>query len=73
MIHYRLYLLDVAGHITSGRDIHYANDAEAVAAVRDHKRDHGMELWQGPRRVETFPKVFAVPPVAREIVTHAPA
>lgn len=52
MQHYRLYLLDSAGHIRRAVIIEAADDDAAIEACP--KDDASMELWRGDRMVRKF-------------------
>ena len=52
MAHYRIYKLDIAGHIISGADFEGATDREALLAVVGMLRPGtDAEVWQGERLV----------------------
>jgi len=51
---YRLYMLDHRGKITRSIDIRATTDSDAVRRALEAENDHGMELWQGGRRVGVF-------------------
>ena len=48
---YRLYELDEGDHILKAESLEFPSDAEAVAAAQDRAGPHGVELWQGSRRI----------------------
>jgi hypothetical protein len=58
MAHYRLYFLRIDSHINDAVDLECPDDAAASRLVETHRadrrHDHGMELWQGARRVRAF-------------------
>jgi hypothetical protein len=51
---YRLYFLDSDGHIKRAVELHCASDAEAIAAVEQHRDGRAMELWDRARVVRKF-------------------
>ena len=54
MTDYRLYLLDIEGHIRRAVDLECEDDGEAVETARRQVKDAPMELWQGARVVRKF-------------------
>ncbi|MBR0756084.1 hypothetical protein JQ604_28250 [Bradyrhizobium jicamae] len=54
MADYRVYVLDVSGHITDRLDLDCADDAEAVKVARRRLSDPDIEVWQGTRMVAKF-------------------
>jgi hypothetical protein len=52
---YRIYLLGADGHIVAPPIVAECDDdAAAVAAARDHKHQHTVEIWQSSRKVATI-------------------
>lgn len=51
MVAYRAYILKADGHFKGVVELDCATDAEALAAVRGVKAEHGVELWLGRRKV----------------------
>lgn len=48
---YRLYELDEGDHILKAASLEFPSDGEALAAARARAGVHGLEVWQGSRRV----------------------
>jgi hypothetical protein len=61
---YRLYFLDAEGHIKRRVELDCCDDDEAIEQASKHDIGHGMELWNGPRRVKGF-STPAYEPAAR--------
>lgn len=59
MGHYRLYFLDERGRIVRPLDLECDTDQQALTLAREHRRQHGMELWQGTRLVGRIPSPAA--------------
>jgi hypothetical protein len=57
---YRLYVLDLNGHILSAADFRAENDAEARQRAIAAATTQRIDLWQGARRIGSF----GVPPAA---------
>jgi hypothetical protein len=54
MTEYRAYLIGRDGHIQGYEPLSCADDAAAVAAAKPLIGSHGVEIWQGARRVVTL-------------------
>ena len=62
MPQYRIYFLNHAGQISRPAEIvDCADDAEATKRARQLVEENDVELWQGGRLVELFPKRVRVP------------
>jgi hypothetical protein len=48
---YRIYALGAGGEIVSGADLSATNDSSALYEAAEHPNLHGIEIWQGNRRV----------------------
>jgi hypothetical protein len=48
---YKLYFLDAAGHIRRSMDLRRPDDREAIAEANIFANEHGLELWEGARKV----------------------
>jgi hypothetical protein len=57
---YRIYALGAGGEIVSGADLSATNDSSALYEAAEHPNLHGIEIWQGNRRV-----ALVSPPSAR--------
>jgi len=47
MPEYRLYLLDQHGHIARRKDLHVADDRQAIAEAKQFVDGRIVELWSG--------------------------
>lgn len=56
MIHYRIYLLNEAGHVFQGLDCEVADDLEALELAMPLSRDRPVEIWQAKRCVAKLQK-----------------
>jgi hypothetical protein len=54
MTEYRAYLLGRDGHIQGFEPLSCSDDAAAIVAAKRFIGSHGVELWQGHRRVVTL-------------------
>lgn len=54
MADYRLYFLDLTGHVRSALEFMCEDDREAVSRANEHADDRPMELWRGADRIWTF-------------------
>jgi hypothetical protein len=52
---FRLYFLDGAGRVNSAEWIDAADDAAAIERATERFATSHGELWQGNRRIATFP------------------
>ena len=70
MLPYRFYYLNERDHIIDAEWIVCAGDTAAMTRAASKllaRRDsHGIEIWQGKRRVDAVDKPSAVKPSARE-------
>ena len=51
MAEYRAYIVGKDGHFIGFEALTCADDAAAIEKAKDLVRDHGVELWSGPRMV----------------------
>jgi hypothetical protein len=51
MPYHRLYILDAQGHILRVEERDVASDDEALLQARALNHAHGVEIWQGKRKV----------------------
>ncbi len=56
MQNYRLYFLDVGGHVFSAEDQEARDDLAALEAARVRCKEHEIEIWQEARRVGRLKK-----------------
>lgn len=62
MAAYRLYLLNSEGHVAHRFDLpDYPDDAAAIAYASKAHNPHGIELWEGKRRLAAFPPLGDFP------------
>jgi fructose-specific component phosphotransferase system IIB-like protein len=59
---YRIYAIGAGGEIVSGADLSATNDSAALYEAAEHPNLHGIEIWQGNRRV-----AVVSPPSARAL------
>jgi hypothetical protein len=52
---YRLYFLGRDGNITRGEAFRAPTENVALMRAAETKSPHGVELWQGDRKIRTFP------------------
>jgi hypothetical protein len=62
MAHYRLYFMNEDGSIASGINLDCKREADLDKAVEERANWRPMEVWQGDRRVRSYP---ATDPVSR--------
>ena len=60
-MHYRLYFMDLAGHIRHALDLQCEDDAQAAREVEKHRNGQAMELWQASRLVRRYAAASAAP------------
>ena len=51
---YRAYAIDRDGHIMGRVDLHYDDDETAKQHAKALVDGYDIELWDGPRKIETF-------------------
>jgi hypothetical protein len=56
MADYRLYMLNLDGHILRAADLKARDDDEAIARLRARGEPTDIELWCGKRRVALVPR-----------------
>ena len=54
MIDYRVYRLDVEGHVLSRFEFEAADDSAALLHARQQMTEHDLEVWQLDRLVGTL-------------------
>lgn len=59
---YRAYLLDADGHIVDRIDLTCEDDESAKARAKEFVDRHGVELWDGGRKIATFKPSGKSPP-----------
>ena len=55
MADYRVYLMDMDGHIFKSVELTCADDAEAIEQALGLAVGHDVELWQLDRQIAKFP------------------
>jgi len=56
---YYLYFVGPTGRFAAREHFEAPDDAGAIAAAERRGDGRAMELWEGPRRVRTFPRKSA--------------